>query len=144
VVVLGHDENNPFVRELLANYPLRLHPPTTTRRRHILDHKAAPNEPAAFANSRDVGTNGLMEEYGLVSMLPGLGEGRRLCLLSGLSSPANEMATDYLLDAPRAAAMLAALQSAGIQAGRPFQAVIRVKSRSKLAMQGEIVRVRSA
>lgn len=139
VIVLGHNGINAWVDPLLATAPLRLAFDDKTWKRRI-EGIGERGEAVAFSiQDEDWG----LVQYALVSMLPGVRPGRRLLLLSGISSQATDIAAEYLTTAALAGDVVRAMEKAGGSVATPyFQMVIRAEMREGIPTNGSIEFVR--
>lgn len=138
VVLFGHPEINPWSDRLLETRPFRLRPNLTGEGRRIVDTRTGG---AAWENRRAEDPKGVDEHFALVSFLPGVAAQRTLLVVSGLSSPASDLAAELLTDGDAASRLLTRLR-ASAPAGRApwhFQAVVRAHVRQDVPIRAEFV-----
>ena len=92
-----------------------------------------------WARDGDVGA---IEQFALVSMLPGLDPRRQLLVVAGLNSQVSDVAMEMLTDPARAAELTAALRSQAPNGPWYFQAVVRTEVRDRQPTRSTLVRLR--
>lgn len=143
VILLGHEDNNRWVVPLLETMPLRIAPPAGAKPRQIVQIGAKGIE-AAFQNSYAEDPDHATEQFALISMIPGPAQSRRVALVTGLQSPATDMAAEFLSTPDSLGELLGRLEVAAPRGRAPwyFQAVLRAEVRDRIPMRGEIAALR--
>lgn len=142
LIVLGHNEQNPWVDPLLEDYPLQMRAAEGERARRIVNTDPAPGETKEF--ELNVQKDAPDIEFALVSMLPGIDERRPLLLVGGLNTQVGQAALEFLTDPEGAGALIQRMREAAPDHTGPwfFQAVLRTETRNKVPSTAEIVYVR--
>ncbi|HXJ40415.1 MAG TPA: hypothetical protein VNH18_14130 [Bryobacteraceae bacterium] len=143
-VLMGHNEENPWLDPLLSKYPFRLGS-SPEGRRNILIASPGKGEAPAYQVSRVEEQNGPTHEYALISLIPGLDSRRKLLLLNGLNTQATQIATELMTDLDRLQQLYARLKLAAPDHRGDwfFQVIIRTVVRDKLPTTGpEIIALR--
>ncbi len=113
--------------------------------RYILNTAPGPGEAAEYRVEYPAVQSEPTREYALVSMIPGLDDGKKLLLISGLNTQATQMATEFLTDPTHLTKLVARLHRVAPGRKGPwyFQAVLRTEVRDKVPTAGaELVTVR--
>ena len=144
LIILGHSEQNHVVAPLLEKYPLQLARTAGDRPRRILNADARSGEPLYYEIAYAEDIDDATVEYALISMLPGLDDGRELLLVSGLNTQATLMGIEFLTDPDRAGILLDRLYQRDPDHEGPwrFQAVLSTEVHDKIPTGGEIELVR--
>lgn len=143
-ILMGHNEENPWLDPLLRKYPFRLGSGPEGRR-NILIASPRKGEVPAYQVSRVEEQNGPTHEYALISLIPGLDSRRRLLLLNGLNTQATQIATELMTDPDRLQQLHTRLKLAAPDHRGDwfFQVIVRTEVRDKLPTTGpEIVALR--
>jgi hypothetical protein len=144
LVLLGHNEANPWIDPLLKKYPFRLTPTEEDRQRSIVNTEPAPGEQPeykiAYASRETEGD----QEYALISMIPGLEAGTELLLISGLNAQATQVATEYITRNETLAQLLARMKQSAPRHSGPwhFQAVLKTEVHDKVPVNATLVALR--
>jgi hypothetical protein len=141
MVVFGHQEINRFVEPLLDRYPLR----QDGTYKRIVNRSPRAGEQAEYELQRLNSAGHPVENYALISMIPGMDSHRRLLLITGLESPAAALATEYLTDPAKSTELLQRLHAAAGPGKeiRFFQALLKGYIRGRVPTEGSIVIVRT-
>ena len=142
-VILGHNEANPWVDKLLHKYPLRLGDSLGVQR-YIENKNPVSGERTRYAKEAAASSMNPTIEYALVSMVPGVSEGQRLLLVSGLDGQATLMATEYLTQETKLQELVDRLRVASPSHSAPwyFQFILRAEVHDRLATRADIVSLR--
>ncbi len=141
IILLGHNEANPWIDRLLEPYPLRMIATHGAQQRAIINTQPAPSESKEhhilYADGAVTGE----EEYALVSMIPGVDGRHRLLLISGLNTQATQIAAEYFTTPARLKEFTSELRkrSARQEGPRFFQAVLRTKVHDKVPTEVSLV-----
>jgi hypothetical protein len=144
-ILLGQNEANPWLDPLLRKYPFKLAENQDRGFRYILNTAPARGEPSEYRVEYPAVQSEPTREYALVSMIPGLDDGKKLLLISGLNTQATQMATEFLTDPTHLTKLVARLHqvSPGHKGPWYFQAVLRTEVRDKVPTAGaELVTLR--
>jgi hypothetical protein len=140
LILFGHQEINHFVEPLLDRYPLR----QVGIAKRIVNREPRAGEQVEYELQRLNSAGRPIENYVLISMIPGLDARRHLLLVTGLESPAAALAIDYLTDSEKAAELVQQLRAAAPPGKdiRYFQALVKGYIRDRVPTEGSIVLVR--
>ena len=144
LVILGHNEANPWIDPLLKKYPFRLTPTEEERQRSIVNTQPLPGEQPEYKiayASRELEGD---QEYALISMIPGLEAGTELLLISGLNAQATQVATEYITRNETLAQLLARMKQSAPRHTGPwhFQAVLKTEVHDKVPVNATLVALR--
>ncbi len=144
LILLGHNEQNQWMDPLLSKYPLRLEATDGAQQRRIVNTEPAADEQAFYQINYAGSDIDPTVEYALVSMLPGTDGQHQILLISGLNTQATLMATEFLTDPQRVAALRSRLEQASPNHSGPwrFQSLLSAEVRDKVATGGAIELVR--
>ncbi len=144
LILLGHNEANPWIDPLLKKYVLRLGERRSENLRYILNTSPAPGEQAEYRVQYSENEAEPTQEYALVSMLPGIDAGKRLLLINGLNAQATQMAAEFLTDPKRLEELTRRLRQLAPrhEGAWSFQFVLRTEVRDKTPVAAEIVALR--
>jgi len=144
LILLGHNEANPWVDPLLERCTFRLAATQGARQRAIVNMQPAPGERKEYFIAYSDPSGERAEEYALVSMLPGVDGRRKLLLVSGLNTQATQAAIEYFTSPARLAELLSALrrQAPGQRGPWHFQLVLRTEVRDKVPTKASLVALR--
>ena len=144
LIILGHNEANPWLERLLKNYPFRLVATSGARQRGILNAQPAPGEPAEYNINYSDSDDGADEEYALISMIPGVAEGRELLLINGLNTQATQIATEFITTEATLSQLLERMkQAAPKHTGQwRFQAVVKTEVYDRVPTRASLVALR--
>ena len=144
IIALGHSEQNHVVGPLLEKYALHLTETDGERDRRIVNAAPAGDEPPYYEIQYAEEDDGATLEYVLISMLPGLDDGRELLLVSGLNTQATLVGIEFLTDPELARALLDGLYERAPDHRGPwrFQAVLSAEVRDKEPTGSEIELIR--
>jgi hypothetical protein len=144
LILLGHNEANQWIDPLLKDYPYHLRATGGEQQRGIVIPSPVTGEQPSYTISYSGKEDEADEEYALVSMIRGVGNGRELLIVSGLNTQATQFATEYLTSEATAAELLGRLRK-----GAPnhrgawhFQAVLKTAVYDKVPTKGALVVVR--
>src|SRR5262249_37430698 len=133
--VMGHDEANRWVDPLLERYPFRLSATSGAKQRAIVNPKPEPGEqPQYQITYSPVNLLDSVEEYVLISMIPGVDGRRKLLLLSGLNTQATLGAAEYLTSALCMRELIGEMRRRAANHTGPwrFQAILRTEVHDKV------------
>ncbi len=144
LILMGHDEANPWLDPLLKKLPLRLAATEIERPRRILNTAPAPGEKAEYQIDYATAHGQPSDDYGLVSMLGGIDGRHRLLLVNGINAEGTRTALEYLTDPKRVGELLAALRKAapGHKGEWHFQMVLHAEVRDKIPTRADLILVR--
>ena len=144
LIILGHNEANPWLERLLKNYPFRLVATSGPRQRGIVNVKPSPGEPAEYKINYSDSETGADEEYALISMIPGVAEGRELLLINGLNTQATQIATEFMTTEATLSQLLDRMkQAAPKHTGQwRFQAVVKTEVYDRVPTRATLVALR--
>jgi len=152
-ILLGNNQANAWLDPLLHKYPFRLGDTRarvqTSRaqekgQRYILNTSPAEGEMAEYQNHVPKNENEPSQVFALISMIPGLGDGRKLLLVNGLNTQVTQMAVEFLTDPQRLANLVSRFRQAAPNHRGPwhFQAIIRAEVRDQVPTRAELVAYR--
>jgi hypothetical protein len=144
-IIMGHDEANRWIDPLLEHSPFRLSPTRGAKQRAIVNTTPQPGEPAEYAirySPDDLFDP--MQEYVLISMLPGVDGRHKLLLISGLNTQATLGAAEFLTQAERLQELLAELRkrAPGHRGTWHFQAVLSTEVHDKVPTKASLIALR--
>lgn len=141
IILLGHNEANPWLDELLKDRPYHLTMTGPDRQRAIVRGAAAGLPRKEFQIRYGDGALSATEEFALISMLPGVDAKHQLLLLNGLNTQATQMAAEYLTEPTRLRELLGDLHKRAPGHAGPwyFQAVVRTEVHDKVPTRAMIV-----
>lgn len=144
LILLGHNEANPWLEPVLKEYPFRLVATSEVRQRGIINTKPAPGEPPEYNITYSQAENDADEEYALLSMIPGVDGNRRLLLINGLNAQATQIATEFVTSESSLAQLLERLRQAAPTHSGPwhFQAILKTRVFDKVPTKATLVAVR--
>jgi hypothetical protein len=144
LIILGHNEANPWLERLLKNYPFRLVGTSGARQRGIVNAQPGPGEPAEYKINYSDSEAGADEEYALISMIPGVAEGRELLLINGLNTQATQIATEFITTEATLSQLLERMkQAAPKHTGQwRFQAVVKTEVYDRVPTRATLVALR--
>ncbi|MCI0422683.1 MAG: hypothetical protein L0387_10650 [Acidobacteria bacterium] len=152
-ILLGNNQANAWLDPILHKYPFKLgHAQAKAqmpvglgnRRRHILNTSPLAGEMAEYENHVPKDENEPSQVFALISMIPGLGDGRKLLLINGLDTQVTQMAVEFLTDSKRLANLVSRFRQAAPDHHGPwhFQALIRAEVRDQIPTLAELVAFR--
>jgi hypothetical protein len=143
-ILLGHSEANHWLELILKSYPFRLVSTSGDRQRGIVNVSPATGEQPEYKISYSQAETDMDQEYGLVSVIPGIANNRRMILINGLNAQATQSATEYLTSEAMAAELLSRLKHAapGHQGPWLFQAILRTEVYDKVPTKPTLVTLR--
>ena len=144
LILLGHDEANPWIDALLKKYPFQLAKTSEEKPRCIVNTKPAQGEPASYQIAYSVKENEADQEYALVSMIPGVEGNRRLLLISGLNTQATQIAAEFITKEATLDQLLSKLRGMDPNHRGPwyFQAVLKTEVYDKVPTKAALVTLR--
>jgi hypothetical protein len=138
-VVLGRPEYSPAAALLLSDTPLGIEYSAVHKAHVIVWRKASQDTQKVLANVGDITQYG----YGLVSVLPGQGQGsttRRIILFSGLNSAGTQAAAEFFSSAERLEELRTLWRNDGYHRfPRAYQLVVKARAPDILPMNVELV-----
>ena len=143
VILLGHNEANPWLDRILEKYPFRLTATQGDKPRSIHNTQPSAGESSGYRIHYADGITGT-EEYALISMIPGVDGRHRLLLLSGLNTQATQIAADFLTTPATLEELLAELRKQEPRHHGPwyFQAILRTEVHEKVPTKAALVAVK--
>lgn len=144
VILLGHNEANPWIDRILGDLPLRLATNEPGAQRMIVNAKPGPGEASAYEIQYGEDASTATQEYALVSMLPGVDGQHQLLLINGLNTQATQIAAEYLTTTPHLQQLLAELRKKdpGHRGPWQFQAVLRTEVHDKVPTKAALVNLK--
>jgi hypothetical protein len=144
LIILGHNEANPWMEPLLKDYPFRLVATSGARQRGIVNTSPAPGELAEYKINYSEADTDADEEYALISMIPGVAEGKKLLLINGLNTQATQMATEFVTNERTLSQLLDRMkQAAPKHSGQwHFQAVLKTEVYDRVPTKATLVALR--
>jgi hypothetical protein len=141
LILLGHDEANPWLDPILASLPLRLAATTPNAPRRILDLQPRSDERREYAPVYSDLKRQRIEDYALISMLTGLDGRHRLLLVSGIDAEATQIAIEYLIDPINARALESMLRRAAPdhKGDWHFQAILKTELQDNVPLRVSLV-----
>ena len=144
LILLGHNEANPWVDPLLKDLPFRLMATSGRQPRAIVNTAPRPGEPTQYRISYSDDEFEADQEYVLISMLPGFARDHQLLLISGLNTQATQIASEYITNEATLATLAARLRAEDAAHTGPwrFQAVLKTEVYDKVPTRASLVTVR--
>jgi hypothetical protein len=105
----------------------------------ITNLKPHPGDPSEFKAAIDARTGEYREQYGLISMLPGLDESTRMLVLGGGISEGDWAVVQYVTLRDRVADLVQHLKTTSGDVPKAFQVVVRIKYESRVPVSMEYV-----
>jgi hypothetical protein len=144
LILLGHDEANPWVDPLLRKYPFHLTPTSGRQQRSILNTAPRPGEQSNYQIAYSGEDREADQEYALISMLPGFEGDHQLLLVNGLNTQATQIATEFLTRGDTLTELVKRMRSEapGHRGAWRFQAVVKTEVYDKVPTRATLVTVR--
>jgi hypothetical protein len=101
----------------------------------VVNRQPRPGESAVYVNKVDPITGELREQYGLISMLFGFREGKRILILGGGSSEGDWAAAEYVTKPRYAAELVNRLRAESGNLPESYQAIIRIRYESRVPVE---------
>jgi hypothetical protein len=144
-VIMGHDEANRWIDPLLEHSPFRLSPTRGGKQRAIVNTAPQPGEAAEYEirySPEDL--TDPIQEYVLISMVPGVDGHHKLLLISGLNTQATLGAAEFLTQPERLRELVAELgkRAPGHRGPWHFQAVLSTEVHDKVPIKASLVALR--
>jgi hypothetical protein len=129
---------------LLKAYPFRLVATSGARQRGIVNTSPSPDELAEYKINYSEAETEADEEYALISMIPGVAEGKKLLLINGLNTQATQMATEFMTNERTLSQLLERMkQAAPKHSGQwHFQAVLKTEVYDRVPTKATLVALR--
>ncbi len=144
MILLGHNEANPWLDQILKNRPYQLVATRSDKQRAIVRTNPGGGDVTEFQIQYGDGAVTATEEYALISMLPGMDGHHRLLLINGLNTQATQIAAEYLTTQARLAELLAELrkQDPGHTGPWFFQAVLKTEVHDKVPTKAALIELK--
>ena len=144
IILLGHNEANPWLDRILKNYPMQLAVTKSDRQRAIVNARPGAGETGEYRIRYGDETVTATEEYALISMLPGADARHLLLLISGLNTQATQSAAEYLTTSARLKELAAELRKLDPSHNGPwhFQAVLRTEVHDRVPTKAVLVNLK--
>src|SRR5262245_36275840 len=144
IILLGHNEANPWLDRILKNYPLQLAVTTSDRQRAIVNSRPGDGESGEWRIRYGDEAVTATQEYALISMLPGADARHLLLLISGLNTQATQSAAEYLTSSAHLKELIAELRKLDSSHQGPwyFQAVLRTEVHDRVPTKAALVNLR--
>ena len=146
LIVLGSDDINRWgwVDPLLEHQPFRTEGKGVGKPRTIFNTQPEPGEQSEYNITYAPARTGFMQEYVLISMIPGVDGRRKLLLICGLGTQATQSAVEFLTDGSRLQELLAALRkrAPGHRGSWHFQAILNTESHDLVPTKTSLVALR--
>lgn len=141
LILLGHDEANPWLDPILSKLPLRLVATSPDAPRRIVDSRPSAGEMKEYAPLYSGSKRQRIQDYALISMLPGVDGRHRLLLVNGIDAEATQIAIEYLIDPINARGLQSALKrSAPNHTGDwHFQAIVKTELEDNVPLRVTLV-----
>jgi len=141
VILLGHNEANPWLDRVLEPYPFKLSATHGDKQRAIVNAKPAAGEKLEYQIHYADGALTATEEYALISMIPGVDGRHRLLLINGLNTQATQIAADFLTSPARLKELASELRGIAPRHEGPwhFQAVLRTEVYDKVPTKASLL-----
>jgi hypothetical protein len=144
-IIMGHDEANRWIDPLLEHSPFRLSPTRGAKQRAIVNTAPQPGEAAEYEISYSPeDRSDPVQEYVLISMIPGVDGRHKLLLISGLNTQATLGASSFLTETERLRELVAELakRAPGHSGPWHFQAVLSTEVHDKVPTKASLVALR--
>ncbi|HWE00011.1 MAG TPA: hypothetical protein VG345_13265, partial [Bryobacteraceae bacterium] len=141
LILLGHDEANPWLDPILARLPLRLAATTAEAPRRIVSAQPRPGARTEYAPVYSGSKPQRVEDYALISMLAGADGRHRLLLVSGIDAEATQIAIEYLIDPVNARGLESALKRAAPRhtGDWHFQAILKTELEDNVPLRVSLI-----
>ena len=144
LIVLGSDDINRWgwVDSLLEHEPFRTG--TKAGSRTIINTQPESGEQGEYGLRFPAVRTGFMQQYVLISMIPGVDGRRKLLLICGLGTQATQSAVEYLTERPQLQELLSALRKRAPAHRGPwhFQAILNTESHDLVPTKASLVALR--
>jgi hypothetical protein len=146
LIVLGSDDINRWgwVDSLLEHQTFRTETKGVGGSRTIVNAHPEPGEQAEYGLRYPTVRTGFMQQYVLISMMPGVDGRRKLLLICGLGTQATQSAVEFLTDGARLQELLAALRkrAPGHRGQWRFQAILNTESHDLVPTKASLIALR--
>jgi hypothetical protein len=145
-IIMGHDEANRWIDPLLEHSPFRLSPTHGAKQRAIVNTAPQPGEAAEYEiRYSPADLSDPVQEYVLISMLPGVDGRHKLLMVSGLNTQATLGAAEFLTQTERLQELLVELnkRAPGHRGTWHFQAVLSTEVHDKVPTKASLVALRA-
>ena len=141
LILLGHDEANPWLDPILSKLPLRLAATSPDAPRRIVNPRPAAGELTEYEPAYSGAKRQRVQDYALISMLPGVDGRHRLLLVNGIDAEATQIAIEYLIDPINARGLDTALKRAAPNHAGDwhFQAIVRTELEDNVPLRVNLV-----
>lgn len=141
LILLGHDEANPWLDPILSKLPLRLAATSPDAPRRIVNSRPAAGESREYQPAYSGSKRQRIQDYALISMLTGVDGRHRLLLVNGIDAEATQIAIEYLIDPMNARGLDAALKRASPNhtGDWHFQAIVRTELEDNVPLRVNLV-----
>ena len=141
LILLGHDEANPWLDPILSKLPLRLAATTPEAPRRIVNSRASAGELKEYEPLYSGSKRQRIQDYALISMLPGVDGRHRLLLVNGIDAEATQIAIEYLTDPINARGLESALKRAAPSHSGDwhFQAIVKTELEDNVPLRVSLV-----
>jgi hypothetical protein len=141
LILLGHDEANPWLDPILSQLPLRLAATTPDAPRRIVNSRPAAGERTEYAPVYSGSKRQRTEDYALISMLTGVDGRHRLLLVNGIDAEATQIGIEYLVDPTNARALTSILMRAAPdhKGDWHFQAILKTELQDNVPLRVSLV-----
>lgn len=140
IILLGHADSNPWVRQVLGKTPFALAPTDERRRARILNRDRKTGEQAEYFPTLPEDS----KSYALLSFLPGVDGSHEILVVGGLDTSSTTAAVDFLLSDATAKSLRQQLRALAPQhQGRwHFQAILETDVRDTVALKAWVIALR--
>ena len=144
LIVFGHDEANRWIDPLLEKYPYRLAATAGPKQRAIVIPQPREGEQKEYQIRYSEDRTDALNEYVLISMIPGVDGRKKLLLISGLNTQATQGAAEYLTEPSTVQELLGELRKRAPAHRGPwrFQAILNTEVHDKVPTKAALVAIR--
>ncbi len=139
LILLGHDEANPWLDPILEDLPIRMATNNGEKARRIIVTEKGAVKPTEFYLDR--GKDAIPRDYALVTMIEGIDGRHQLLLINGLNTEGTQIAMDYLCHPNTVRSLLHQLRT--VEAGHVgdwhFQIVLRTEVRDQVPTEATLL-----